>query len=67
MAIERKGIAVNFTLETECVEILHALCPSGKSYGRLLSELIRQEERKRAEMRQLRKRLGGVVEDVLTP
>jgi hypothetical protein len=62
VAIQRKGTAVNITLETECVEILHALCPSGKSYGHFLSALIRQEERKRAEMRQLRERMGRVVE-----
>jgi hypothetical protein len=63
----RKGRAINVTIEHECVDILHALCPSGKSYGRLLSELLRREEQRRHDARKLRERLVAVADEVDTP
>jgi hypothetical protein len=66
VAIERKGKAVNLTLEPECVDILRALCPGGKSYGMFISALIRAEERRRAGERQLRQKLEALAAELAT-
>jgi hypothetical protein len=66
VAIERKGKAVNLTLEAECVDILRVLCPGGKSYGMFISALIRAEERRRRDERQLRQKLDALVTELTT-
>jgi hypothetical protein len=66
VASERKGVAVNLTIEREARDILRALCPSGKSYGLLVSHLLREEERRRLDARQRREALSATAEDVLT-
>jgi hypothetical protein len=61
----RWGRAKNLTLEPEAVAILERLAGNTRSQGRLVSTLLRQEERKRQEMRVLRERLAQTVQEVL--
>jgi len=39
----RCGRPLNFSIDADAVDIMHALVPSTKAYGRFISELIRQE------------------------
>jgi hypothetical protein len=66
MSPERRGRPVCITLEHEVIEILHTLAQGGRSYGKVVSLLLRAEEQRRIEARKLREKLGDVVEDVLT-
>jgi hypothetical protein len=54
MTPKRSGLPRQYTLEPEAVEILQTLAPNRKSQGALLSTLLRQEEQRRADLRQLR-------------
>ena len=60
----RKGKAATFTYEPEALEILRALCPNTHAFGKFLSDLLRQEEARRVELRRLRRQLAAVVEDL---
>jgi hypothetical protein len=50
----RRGRSVTITLEHEAVDILRNLAQSGRSYGKIISILLRQEEWRRFEARRLR-------------
>jgi hypothetical protein len=51
---ERRGKAVCLTLEEEAVEILRSQCANGRAYGKHVSDLLRAEEERRHELRQMR-------------
>jgi hypothetical protein len=63
----RRGKPKTMTLEYEAAEILERLAGHTKAYGQLVSHLLRQEERRRQEMRELRQRLTAMVEEGLVP
>jgi len=62
MAVERKGVPKNMSLDVDAVRILEELSPSTKGYGKLVSELLRREDERRRERERLRKELHGAIE-----
>jgi hypothetical protein len=51
---ERKGRVCSFQLDFDAWELLQAISPTSKSYGRYISELIRRDAVRREEWRKLR-------------
>lgn len=50
----RSGKVLQLTLEHEAVEILQALAPTKNTQGYLVSQLLRQEEQRRRDIRHYR-------------
>jgi len=65
-AAMRKGKPATFTFEPEALEILRILCPNTQGFGKFLSDLLRQEEARRHELRRIRHQLAATVDEVLT-
>jgi hypothetical protein len=65
-ATMRKGKPATFTFEPEALEILRVLCPNSQGFGKFLSDLLRQEEARRHELRRIRYQLATNVDKVLT-
>ena len=60
---ERKGRVCTFQLDFDAWELLQAISPTTKSYGRYLSELVRRDAVRRAEWQQVREtQEAGLVE-----
>ena len=55
----RKGKPACFTFEPEALEILRVLCPNTQGFGKFLSDLLRQEEARRHELRRIRHTLAA--------
>jgi hypothetical protein len=62
-SIARTGKPTQLTLEYEAVEILHLLAPGKKTQGYLVSQLLRQEEQRRCDIRKYREQLSPVKDD----
>jgi hypothetical protein len=58
----RKGKPATFTYEPEALEILRTMCPNTQSYGKFLSDLLRQEEARRHELRRMRYQLAATLD-----
>jgi hypothetical protein len=58
----RRGKAVTFTLDQDAEPLLRAMAGHRRTFGQLISELIRREARERAQRPQLLERLAAEVD-----
>jgi hypothetical protein len=58
--------AVTLTMDRDALELLRHLAPSGKTYGGLLSELVRAEVVRREERRKIARELFSGQVSALT-
>jgi hypothetical protein len=58
----RRGISKNLTLEKEAVAILESMASGRTHQGKLISSLLRQEEARRHELRQMRERVAEALQ-----